>query len=382
MRVGRIVGIAFWLVLTSAAIAQEKTENQATVSSVVQRSFAAGNVAGFRLLVTRTESGVSEVVTQALETPGGYGRFETTAETTTETTGIGSDSVTARREVFGKNPDGRLKLIERTDADEQKLQDGTSRITQTTWVPDVNGRLGLTYRRVQETKTTAPNVQQTEIIVSLPGINAPLREMQRIQQTRRQLDPNLIQTESVNELRDANGRWQLTETRSQELRTLGPGEVVEEETVRRLDGNGQIAPSERSVTRRSAGNGSAQTVTEIYSADILGLTRSARSRLELNQRVRVTTMTTMGGVTETVSELEARVPSVTNGPLQVIVRTVETVRQIAPDRWETERRTFRLDGNGRLVQTIEQREETQGKAANQALGSVGTRDWAVLSPSF
>ena len=382
MRIGRIAAITFSLVLTSAAIAQEKTDNQATVSSTVQRFYAAGNVAGFRLVLTRTESGGSEVLTQALETPGAYGRFETTAQTTAETTGIGSDSVTARREVFGKNPDGRLKLLERTDADQQKLQDGTSRITQTTWVPDVNGRLGLSYRSVQETKTTAANLQQTEIIVSLPGINALLRETQRIQQTRRQLDPNLIQIDSLNELRDANGRWQTTETRSQELRTLGPGEVVEEQMVRRLDGNGQITPSERSVTRRSTRNGSSEAVTEIYSADILGLTRSARSRLELNQRVRVTTMTTMSGVTETISDLEARTAGVTNGPLQVIVRTVETVRQVAPDRFEKERRTFRLDGNGRLVQTIEQREETQGKPLNGVPEVVPIRDWAVLSPSF
>ena len=367
MRVGHIAGIALWVVLASPGIAQEKTEYQSSqsptrtaVSTTVLPSSAAGNIAGFHLVVTQTVSGGSAVVTNSLATPGPNGRFETAAEATTETSGIGSDSITARSEVFGKNPDGRLTLVKRTDSDQHTLPAGTSRITETTWVPDVNGRLGLSYRRVQETKTVAPNVQQTEIVVSFPGVNEALRETQRVQQTQQRLGSNLILTDSVHEARDANGRWQTTETRNQEQRTIGPDDVEEEETVRRLDGNGQLTPSERTITRRSAGNGSGQTVTEIYSVDILGLTRSARPRLDLRQRIRGTTTTT-SGVTETISETEARIPGVTNGPLRLLVRTTETVRQIAPDQWRTERQTFGMDGNGGLVLTSQQTEETQGR---------------------
>jgi hypothetical protein len=252
-------------------------------------------------------------------------------------------------------------LIETSEADQQKLSDGTSRTGTNTWVPDSSGRLGLSSRQVQDIKAVSPDVQQTLTTVYAPGIDQALSETERVQETQRKVGSNLVQTDTQHTVRDTNGKWQTTETRNKEVRRVSPAEVVEEETVRNLDGDGRLTLSERTVTRRSGTKGSEQVVTDVYSNNIPGQARPSGSALELDHRVRVTTTPAANGGSQTITETEARSPIVTNGPIQVVERTVETVRQIGPDRWETQRQTYTLDGTGRLVLTNDVKEESRGK---------------------
>ena len=292
--------------------------------------------------------------------PGTTGRFETSVKTTTETTGIGSDTLKIKREVFGNGPQGPLSLIETSVADQQNFADGRSRTTTNTWAPDAGGRLNLASREVKETKSIGGDVRQTETTRYLPTISQPLGESERILTTERRVRPDLVQTETQRTVRDPNGQWQTTETRNQEVRTVSRGEVVEEETVRNVDTSGQLNLSEKTVTRRTTNNGSDQVVTEVYSPYITGVVQSGNS-LTLNQRLRVTTKPTTNGGSQIISETEAPDPSEINGRVRVVARTVETVRQVAPDVWETQRQTFTLDGSGRLVLTSEDSQQTKGK---------------------
>jgi len=204
-------------------------------------------------------------------------------------------------------------------------------------------------------------VQQTLTTVYVPGTGQALNETERVQETQRRTGSNLVQTDTQRDVRDANGKWQTTEARNKERRTVSPAEVVEEETVRSLDGDGRLTLSEKTVTRRSGTNGSEQVVTDVYSPHIAGQARASGSPLELDHRIRVTTTPMTNGGSQTITETEARNPSVTNGPTQVLTRMVETVRQVGPDRWETQRQTFALDGSGRLVLTSDVKEESRGK---------------------
>jgi hypothetical protein len=363
-----VAGFAFCFALTSAAFAQQKSEPPATqgppqipAESTTVRSSPGGNVAGSKVVRTRTESGGREVVTEVVELPGTDGRLQAATKTTTETIGTGSDAVKVKRNVFGNGPQGPLSLIETSEADQQKLPDGTSRTVTNTWVPDLSGRLGLSSRRLQETKPMGPDVQQTRTTLYAPGIDQALSETERLQETQKRVGSNLVQTDSQRDVRDANGKWQTTEARNKEVRTVGPAEVVEEETVRSLDGDGRLALSERTVTRRSGPKGSEQVVTDVYSTNIAGVARASGSSLELDHRIRITTKPMTNGGSQTITETEARNPTVLNGSIQVVERTVETVRQTGPDRWETQRQTFTLDGTGRLVLTGDVKEESRGK---------------------
>ena len=368
MRISCIAGFAFWFVLTSPAFAQQKSESQTgqgppqtPAESTTVRSSPGGTVAGSKVVRTRTESGGREVVTEVVELPGTDGRLQAATKTTTETTGMGSDSVKVKRNVFANGPQGPLSLIETSEADRQKFPDGTSRTITNTWVPDLSGRLGLSSRRVQEIKPVGTDAQQTLTTVFVPGTAQALNESERVQETQRRVGSNLVQTDTQRDVRDANGKWQTTEARNKEVRTVGPAEVVEEETVRSLDGDGRLTLSDKKVTRRSGTNGSEQVVSDVYSSNIAGLVRPSGSPLELDHRIRVTTTPITNGGSQTITETEARNPSVINGPMQVVGRTVETVRQIGPDRWETQRQTFALDGTGRLVLTTDVKEESRGK---------------------
>jgi hypothetical protein len=133
-------------------------------------------------------------------------------------------------------------------------------------------------------------------------------------------------------------------------------ETTKEESVRSLDANGKLAVSQRTVTRESTVNGSNEVVTETYSSFIPGVALDFDGPLELAQRVRVTTTPMTNGDRQTIMETEERVPAVTNVVMQLVAREVETVRQIAPGVWETQRQTFGLDGNGRFVLVGEEKE--------------------------
>jgi hypothetical protein len=162
----RIVGFAFWFALTSASFGQQKSESQTTkgpskmpAEITTVRSYPGGNRSASRVVRTRTESGGREIITEFTEVPGTDGRFETLVKTVTESVGIGSDSVMIKREVFGKGAYGQDTLVETSAAEQENLPDGTSRTVTNTWVPDLNGQLKLSSRRIEETKSASPDVR-------------------------------------------------------------------------------------------------------------------------------------------------------------------------------------------------------------------------------
>jgi hypothetical protein len=126
-------------------------------------------------------------------------------------------------------------------------------------------------------------------------------------------------------------------------------DVVKEETFRSLDANGKLTVSERTVSHESIANGSTDVVTEIYSSFVPGVALEFGGPLELTRRIHVTTTPMTDGGRLTITEIEERVPAVTSTKMHVVGRTVETVRRIAPEVWETRRQSFGLDGNGRLM---------------------------------
>ena len=130
----------------------------------------------------------------------------------------------------------------------------------------------------------------------------------------------------------------------------------EEETIRRPDPSGALVLSERNVIRRSEANGSRLEVIETYAYDGEGFARSD-GHLALHQRVRISTTATSDGGRQTVEDVEGHNLAAYRDPMRVIRRVVETVRQIGPGRWVTDRQVFELDLNGRLVPLLTEREE-------------------------
>lgn len=329
-----------------AAVQQRTGPPEQFSNSTLERSFASGAAVPSRVLTTRTESGGHEVITETTEVPGLDGKLRLSFETTTETFRTSPDSTQTKHDVFAPDAQGRRQLVESTQTDVQTFRDGSQRSVSNTNTPDLNGRLALSTREVEETKSPSPNVTETDTTIYRPGIHEPLEKSERITRTERKVNSSLSQSDSTHFEVDTNGRWQTIESRSQEVRLEGDRRVTEE-TVRRPGLDGKLYVGERSVTTQSKSNGQDQSITEIYSDNALGIA-GTENRLQLSQRVRVTTATS-ASMQQTTSEVEERNPGAPGDRLRVTQRTTETRRQVGPDRWEIQREVFALDGNGRLI---------------------------------
>jgi hypothetical protein len=360
MAIEHIAGVCFCVVFTSAiATAQQPTNttSQAPAASVTEHTYAAGDGGPWRRVQTRTESGGREVVVETFALPDVEGRLSPVRETVMETMRTSSGSAQSNRDVFGFNLDRKRQLVETTQSREEILAGGDTGIVHDTWVPDLNGRLGLTSREIERTRAAAPDLRQSETTFLVPSLNERLAEIERVVDTERRLS-GVVQRDTTHLLRDVNGRWQPTETRRGEIREAGPAERVEEETIQQQDINGNAFIVERTVTRRAHADQQDQVVIENYAPYASLWPRSDR-RLVLRERVHLTTTATADG-RRTVEEVEGVSLVAPDDPMRVVRRTVATVRQVGPNRWLTERQVFERDVNGRLRLVMESTEEQTG----------------------
>jgi len=352
-----IAGTAILLVAPVMAAAQARGTSQTpkipTVFSAIDSEEAYVGDTGIpsRRIQSRTESNGREVVKETMEAPGMDGRFSVASETTTETVRTATGAQ-IKRAVYIPDANGRASIFETTEIEVQTQKDGSGTSVSTTFKPDLNGRLDFSIRQVQEIKVPSANVKQIETSTFLPGINNSMIESERIQTTERKVSAEVTQTESKLTLRDGNGRWQTTETRNREERTAG-NQRTSEETIQRPNDSGALVLKEKIVTTQSKSGSQDQTVTETFS--------TKTGKLALEQRTKVTTTPTPGGGQEIVREVEGRRPAAPYEPVRVIERTVETMRQIGPDRWEIQKEVFALDGNGRLTPVQTQKGQATGK---------------------
>jgi hypothetical protein len=362
MTLERIAGIGFCIVITPVvATGQQRSETtdqgpQGPARSVIERTYAAGDLSPWRRVETRTASGAREIVVDTSEAPDVEGRLAPIQEIVTETIRTAPNTAQTRRDVFGFAADRRRRLLETTESLRETLANGDTRAVHNTWAPALNGRPGLTSRQIEQTRSTAPDLRQTDTTLLAPHVNETLRETERTEYTEHRISPGVVRHDSTHLVRDVNGRWQPIETRRGEAREIGASERTEEVTIQRRDVNGKLAVDERNSTRRSKANGQEHVRIETYAPYADGL-----PRLALSQRVHRTTTATVDGGRYTVEEVEGRSRVAPNDPVRVIRRTVTTVRQIGTDRWVTERQVFELDVNGRMRLVINDTEERAGR---------------------
>ena len=340
------VAISLSIVMTSVGASAQQG------SGITERIYASGGLAPSRTVERRSESGGRQIVARTEETPGVNGRWEPVEEVVTETvrTGVASE---ARRQVFRFDAERRRTLIETTESRET-LDGGIVRIVEETRIPDINGGSGLASRWSEERRTVGPDAQRADGTLLTREING-LRETERTTQIERQTEPAIVRREGTYLTRDPNGRWIPFEARTAEIRNT-PAERIEEETIRRPDVNGSLAVTEMIVTRRSDVKGQEQVVVETYSPNAEGFFRTG-SRMELSERIRRSTTATDDGGRSIVEEVEARSRIAPGDPMQVVQRTVVTVRNLRPDLQTTERRVFERDVNGRLAPVLWETEE-------------------------
>jgi hypothetical protein len=351
MTLERTASICFGIVITAAiASGQQQSDRsgqrqQRLGASAIEPMYSAGDVAPLRRVHTRSESNGRTVVVETVQGPDLEGRLASFEEVVTETT-RGPDATQTRQDVFRVTADGRRHLAESNESRQDTQPNGHTGTVHSTWVPDLNGRLRLTARLVEESRSSAPDVRRTDTSLFVPGMNEPLRETERTEYSSRRINPEVVRHDSTHLVRDVNGRWKPSEIRQGEVRETGTSECVEEETIQRTDLNGNLAIVEMSVIRSSRTKEQEQVVIETY-APITDV-RGTNGRPPLRERVHRATTTSADGVRHTVEEVEARSRVSPNEPMRMIRRTVTTTSPTGTDQWVTERQVFELDVNGRL----------------------------------
>ena len=354
MTLERAAGICFCIVITSS-IASGQQPSDATGrrqhwpgANLIEPTYWAAAVTPLRRVHARSEADGRKVIVETVEGLDIEGRLAPFEEVVTETTQA-ADFTQTRHDVFRITAGGR-RLLETNESRQETRPDGDSAV-HSKWAPDLNGRLLLRSRLVEEKRSSAPDLQRTDTTVLRPGINETLRETERTESTTHRIDPEVVRHESTRLVRDVNGRWKPIEIRRGDVREMATSERVEEETIQRPDLNGNLAVTAMNVTRSSRTKDQEQVVIETYAprTDARGID----GRPPLSERIRRTTTVTADGVRSTVEEVESRSRVSPQEPMRVIRRTVTTVSPTGTDQWVTERQVFEpdLDGRLRLVRT-------------------------------
>ena len=339
------------LALSASALAQQPHAEP----KIIEVTSSEAGVLPSREIQTRTTTGDSDVVTTTIQGPDVDGRWQTRQETTTETIRKGS-ATTLRRDVYVQGAQREQVLRERTETDQARSSDGTSQSVSHTWTADLNGRLDLA-SQVIEDRSSGSGTAEATTRVFVRDEDGRLSEAEQTTVSERH-SPSGAATHDLNVMRrDLNGRWQAVETRQTDVRDNGSAGHVEEETVSQPDMNGVVGISERTTTRRSQANGREDVLIERYVPRDPGAVNRSASRMELSERVHVTTSIAADGTRETVEEVEGRNPVATGEPLRLRRRVVTTARPLAGDQSVVERQIFDLDANGRLVLTATERRE-------------------------
>jgi len=363
MMIRRIVGpIIFGLAVAVAAASAQQPDSGTTTPpapavTTTQTEYAEAGVTPWQRQHTRTTSAGRELTVEIELAPGVEGRLEPARETRTETVATSPDTASVRVERTGVGLQHQHLLLEVIQSEQAHVPDNGKQTVTQTLSADVNGRLGLLSQSIEEQQSSADSSAST-VSVFVPDINQGLREAIRNAQTARKIGPADEVQQRTDAIRDINGRWQPVETRSVEAHGTAASGRVEEETISRRDLNDTLGISEKTITTRSGSNGREEVLIERYVPRDPAAIHRSNSRMDLQERTRQTTTVAADGSRETIEEVEGRNPVAAGDPLRLRRRVVTSVRQVAPDRWVTERQVFDLDPNGRLVPSITERTES------------------------
>jgi len=252
---------------------------------------------------------------------GADGHYEPYLVVEKETIRVDSSTVSTVERSYARAPDGRRQLIQ---GQSRTLADGAVRTVRSTSNPDVNGRLQLVQKEIEDKKQIGPNLQETRTSVLTQDVNGGLRESMRTERRETQSD-HTVEFQETNVMPDGNGNWETREVRQGVVKEEGERRS-QEENVLRPDSDGKLAIVQRTIRKEIAGaGGERQATTETYSIDLPGATRDGS--LHPVERVITVSRASQDGQQSTHTLVEKPNPGaptqgmrVTSQALEVVVR--------------------------------------------------------------
>jgi hypothetical protein len=283
---------------------------------------------------------------QAVEHLGLDGHYQPYLDIEKESVQVNTTTVRIIERTFGRDPSGQKTLIQQTEQDTRTLPGGEKTV-RTTLNPDVNGRLQIVNREVQDTKQIGPGVRETNTTVLSPDMNGGLAPAIRIQQRETRSNDQVVEFRKSTLLSDGNGNWQLKEVRDGVIKEENDKSRTKEERVLRPDVEGKLAVVERTVSKeKETGSGEKRGTVENYSSSLPGASEDAS--LHLNQRVTTVRRVRPDGGQVTEEQVEQRNSAAPNDNVRVTQKTIDIVRPVAGGRTDENRTIQSTDSSGSL----------------------------------
>jgi len=226
--------------------------------------------------------------------------------------------------MFGRDADGVKTLVEVIEVETHNLPGGDSKTVRTTSDPDANGNLQLVQRRIEETKKTSKDVEETKTTVMLPSINGGLVPAVKVQERREQGANGTVESQQTTLLPDGAGNWQVGEIRRTTTRQEGDNRSSEEQ-VSLTDSEGNVGEVSRTVGNEATlTSGGKRNTVETYSINVPGSVGDGR--LHLVKRATTAQLSSSTGQQTIDQQVEQADPGDPGAGLRVTILTSDTVR--------------------------------------------------------
>ena len=282
------------------------------------------NVNPTRTSESHTQSGNRATDNQSIQVRVPDGHFVPYQDIEKETVKVNATTVRTITRAFARDADGAKTLVQVTEEEKHTLPGGESNVVRSISNPDVDGRLQLIQREVEETKPIGKGVEEKNSVVMLPSVNGGLAPARRVQELRTQGANNTVETKKSVLLPDGAGNWQVDEMRQTSTKQEGKN-LSSEERVSRIGPDGKLGEISRTVTKESEGAaGEKRNTVETYSLDVPGTSRDGS--LHLVERATTTQRTSSTGQQTTEQQVEQPNPGDLASGLRVTTLTTDTVR--------------------------------------------------------
>jgi hypothetical protein len=265
------------------------------------------------------------------------------------------DAQTTRvtRRIYGNPVNAGRQLMETTVEEIKKTPDGRRSGVRSTSRRDVNGRLSLVQKEMQEVVFSGADTFRITKTLLLPGMNNSLVEKAQVQQIEKRVGDKSVEIDRTRYEPGPDGKLNAAERRvSQNI--LGKDQTQTEEQVYRYDVNRKISLTQQvKISEWKDSAGQIHHQSESYAAGLNG-------KLQLDRRSTILQKPLGNQRQETTEVVEERNTTAPSEGLKVVLKLIENNQVLGPSQTERRLEVLKPDLNGGM-QTIHYQTTTENK---------------------
>jgi hypothetical protein len=306
------------------------------------RDFSYGT--GTRVIVTRTEQRSRTTETSNVQEPSnmsGYATLSgwaTLVETEQQATVTSPNATTVVNRQYARDVNGNRRLVGVTDEQRNITADGRGTVVRTTSRADVNDRLQVVEREVQETVPTSNETRETTSTVTRYSADGtPFQQRSRQIEQRR---GDVTERQATLSAPDGNGNF-VPIYRTESTTTKTASGQKKDERAYRDNGQGKMTVVQREVGSESKDAEGTHSITQTYSA----MSSEPAGSLVLIQQVSTSRQWSPDGSSQSKQQIERIDFGNPTSGLQLATSITETSQPTSDG--ETKHQIVRsADGNG------------------------------------